>query len=74
MQIDFRLSFNVEKESVSVSYAPLSRENFEKEMKKLSLWQIGYIQDLLREIGGWAKKNRRVTVRKARRLAKKAQK
>jgi hypothetical protein len=74
VRIDFRLSLDVEEGAIKVSYAPIDREAFSKGMKKLSLWQIGYVQSLLRVIEAWAKKHQRITVRKAKKLAKLAQK
>jgi len=74
VRIDFRLSLDVESGNIKVSYAPIDRQTFEKGMKKLSLWQIGYVQSLLRVIETWAKKNRKITIRRARRLERLAKK
>ena len=61
MQIDFRLSFVFTKEGgVSVKYAPLVKEQFEKDQKSLLVWQDAYMHAVLDAIDSFLHRNGKI--------------
>lgn len=71
MQIDFRLSFVFTKNGgVSVKYAPLVPEQFNKEQKELMVWQDAYIHATLDAIDKFLAKNGKIGKKQMKRFMK----
>jgi len=72
VQIDFRLSFKFDEKTggVSVAYAPLVPEQFEKGQKKLMVWQDAYMHATLGAIDEFLHKNGHIGKREVKRFMK----